>query len=58
MPGDSISVNGSGELTVMETMGRRITRVKILPIRRRKPRGGEVDESGEAADAVVDEAGA
>jgi magnesium and cobalt exporter, CNNM family len=46
--GDSISVNGSGQLTVVQTMGRRITRVKIEPYRRRRERqAGEEPQAGE-----------
>jgi magnesium and cobalt exporter, CNNM family len=46
--GDSISVNGSGQLTVVQTMGRRITRVKIEPYRRRRERqAGEEPQPGE-----------
>ncbi|MGH7459840.1 MAG: hemolysin family protein [Longimicrobiales bacterium] len=55
--GDTISVNGSGELTVVETMGRRITRVKILPIRRRGQRAESEDSAVKAPDAEVREPG-
>jgi len=37
-PGDSISVKGSGELRVEDTEERRITSVRLVPARRRKPR--------------------
>ncbi|MGH7467711.1 MAG: hemolysin family protein [Longimicrobiales bacterium] len=45
--GDTIAVNGSGELTVAETLGRRITRVRIRPARRRQERT-EADEHTKA----------
>ncbi|MGH7460668.1 MAG: hemolysin family protein [Longimicrobiales bacterium] len=54
--GDKISVNGSGELSVIETMGRRITRVKIHPFRRKKARKtGEAADSGESSEASAEE---
>ena len=57
VPGDKVAVNGSGELTVVETMGRRITRVKLMPTRRRKPRDESGESSGEASETVVEEQG-
>ena len=50
--GDRVSVNGSGELTVVDTAERRVTRVKIVPYRRRRPRE---DEEGETEDSADDE---
>ncbi len=56
MKGDSISVNDSGELSVVEIMGRRITRVKIQPLGRGKPRSLEdVDSEEESHQAVEKE---
>jgi putative hemolysin len=51
-PGDKIFIDGSGELQVEGTEDRRITSVRLVPSRRRKPRTPEEEaallESGEA----------
>jgi putative hemolysin len=52
-PGDSVHVEGSGELRVEDTEERRITSVRLIPARRRKPRQNDDgdDEAGAADDA-------
>jgi putative hemolysin len=54
--GDRVVVDRSGELSVVETADRRVTKVKIVPHRRRKPRqqddeGAEVNEEAVGEDA-------
>jgi magnesium and cobalt exporter, CNNM family len=51
VPGDKVSVDGSGELTVVETEDRRVTKVKVVPYRRRKRRPNEGDDGDEAVAA-------
>lgn len=51
--GDSIHVDGSGELRVEGTEERRVTGVRLVPSRRRKPR--PVDSNGEELPGAVDE---
>jgi len=48
--GDRVSVNNSGELTVVGTEERRVTRVKIVPFRRRKARDDEDADDEEPTD--------
>jgi CBS domain containing-hemolysin-like protein len=53
--GDRVVVDKSGELIVMDTADRRVTRVKIHPSRRKRPRGSELDEEEEEnADTVAE----
>src|SRR5262245_20714030 len=52
--GDKVAADGSGELTVVETEDRRVTRVKVVPYRRRKRRDAE-DESESDDEAVATE---
>jgi putative hemolysin len=53
-PGDSIHVEGSGELRVEDTEERRITSVRLVPARRRKPRVND-DGTSEEDDIEDDE---
>lgn len=53
-PGDSIFVDGSGELRVEGIEERRITSVRLVPARRKKVRQPHMDSS-EEEDAVEDE---
>jgi CBS domain containing-hemolysin-like protein len=53
-PGDSIHVEGSGELRVEDTEERRITSVRLVPARRRKPRAND-DGTSDADDIEDDE---
>jgi CBS domain containing-hemolysin-like protein len=49
--GDKVDVKGSGELTVVDTEDRRVTRVKVVPFRRRSKRGS--DSADDTDDEVV-----
>jgi CBS domain containing-hemolysin-like protein len=57
--GDKVVVQDSGELNVTETLDRRVTRVKIVPFRRKRLRPGDesadeeetLDETGKAESA-------
>lgn len=49
-PGDLVSVEGSGELRVEGTEERRVTTVRLLPARRKKPRTTDAGDEAEAAD--------
>ena len=52
--GDQIHVDGSGELRVEETEERRVTTVRVIPSRRRKPRAlGDDREDEDDDDAEV-----
>jgi putative hemolysin len=55
--GDQIHVDGSGELRVEETEERRVTTVRLIPSRRRKPRQttGDNDDSDEEGDVEFDD---
>ena len=53
--GDKVSVEGSGELTVVDTEDRRVTRVKVVPYRRRKQRESESDEQTEDEAVAAEE---
>jgi CBS domain containing-hemolysin-like protein len=55
--GDSVHVDGSGELRVEGTEERRVTAVRLIPARRRKARAGDgTEEEGEADfDAAAEE---
>ncbi len=54
--GDRVVVQGSGELIVMATQDRRVTRVKVVPFRRKNQRLGEEDEEdGEGAENAAEE---
>jgi CBS domain containing-hemolysin-like protein len=47
--GDHIVVNGSGELFVLATKNRRVTKVKIVPFRRKRHRIGDYDDDADDA---------
>lgn len=49
-PGDMIYIDGSGELRVEGTEERRITSVRLVPARRKKPRAHEEDAENEEED--------
>ncbi|MEX2281013.1 MAG: hemolysin family protein [Gemmatimonadota bacterium] len=54
--GDRVTVQRSGELIVTETQDRRVTRVKILPFRRKRYRNGvEEDDAEETAEEETEE---
>ena len=53
--GDSIHVDGSGELRVEGTEERRVTAVRLIPARRRKPRQNEGDASDDDDDDEGDQ---
>jgi putative hemolysin len=55
--GDEIHVDGSGDLRVEETEERRVTTVRLIPARRRKPRivDGVLEDSQEEDDERGDE---
>ena len=55
VPGDKVSVDGSGELTVVETEDRRIGKVKVVPYRRRSRRASQSAEEGDEAVAADEE---
>jgi CBS domain containing-hemolysin-like protein len=48
--GDSIHVDGSGELRVEGTEERRVTAVRLIPARRKKPRATDGDPADETED--------
>ena len=50
--GDHIVVNGSGELFVLATKNRRVTKVKIVPFRRKRHRIGDYDDDAEAEETA------
>ena len=55
--GDEIHVDGSGQLRVEETEERRVTTVRLIPARRKKPRvtDGSTDEDDDGEDDAADE---
>ncbi len=53
--GDKVTVEGSGELIVVDTEDRRVTRVKVVPFRRRTQRASEPDSEDEEAVAAEGE---
>lgn len=55
-PGDSILVNGSGELRVEGTEERRITSVRLVPARRKKARQPDTDAPEKDSIELEDEA--
>jgi len=50
VPGDSVYVDGSGELRVEETEERRVTRVRLIPARRKAARVEEVAEQSDVGE--------
>jgi CBS domain containing-hemolysin-like protein len=53
--GDSIHVDGSGELRVEGTEERRVTAVRLIPSRRRKRRDAEGDDNDDNDDYIDDD---
>jgi putative hemolysin len=54
-PGDSVFVDGSGELRVEGTEERRVMAVRLVPARRKKKRPGETDENSGGDDDELEE---
>ena len=52
--GDKVAVEGSGELVVEEVEDRRVTKVKVLPYRRRTQRQQESDEEAKEEAVAAD----
>jgi hypothetical protein len=50
--GDEVHVDGSGELRVEATEERRVTVVRLIPARRKKPRATD-DADAETADEIT-----
>lgn len=55
VPGDTVSVNGSGDLQVVEAEERRVTLVKVVPARRFRAIAGAEQEDSEPEDEDVED---
>jgi CBS domain containing-hemolysin-like protein len=53
--GDSIHVDGSGELRVEGTEERRVTAVRLIPARRRKARASDDEDGSDEDDDIADD---